>query len=67
MKKFSSSNSNFPNNNQGIKNENKKHKINPNCFNKCVQWKLTISYTRGKANLNYVIFPYKIYFYIITI
>ena len=57
MKKFSSSNSNLPNNNQGKKNENKKHKINPNCFNKCVQWKLTISYTRGKANLNYVIFP----------
>ena len=34
--------------------EKKKHKISSLCFNKCIEWKLTISYTKLKTTYSNV-------------
>lgn len=34
--------------------EKKKHKISSSCFNKCIEWKLTISYTKLKTTYSNV-------------
>src|SRR5690349_16126530 len=38
------------------KRKEEKHKISPNCFNRCVEWKLNASITHNKTSIGYVLF-----------